>query len=170
MKLLSFSISYQWDKNAFSFQFIPHMEVNKSSGDPEIGLTVAPSSHGQAPGLELLEPQQWSIFLSALSHHENWLTQAAQWRKKLAKHVHDSKSWHIQVMFWGNQHCTKAPREAHGEWNRAACPSQELDRGTGTFLQTSPLTGSLIHGPIGQVLHMKTSKYKVSYKLACLQG
>lgn len=34
------------------------MEVNKSTGDPEIGLTVAPSSYGQAPGLKLLELQQ----------------------------------------------------------------------------------------------------------------
>ena len=47
------------------------MEVDKSSGDPEIGFTVAPSSHVQVHGLDLLELQQSLIYFSALPQHEN---------------------------------------------------------------------------------------------------
>lgn len=54
--------------------------------------------------------------------------------------------------------------------SQAACTCRELDRGTGNFLQTLTLADSLIPDIIWHVLHIQTSKYKVSYALACLQG
>lgn len=99
VKLLSVFLITEIKKSFF--QCTPHMEVSKSSGDPEIGLTVAPSSYGQAPGLKLLEQQQWSIFFSALPQHENWPTQAVQWRKKRAKHAHESKADRSKLCFEG---------------------------------------------------------------------
>jgi len=47
------------------------MEVDKSSEDPEIGFTVAPSSQVQVYGLDLFKLEQPLMYFSALSQHEN---------------------------------------------------------------------------------------------------
>lgn len=89
-------------------------------------------------------------------------------RKKTAKCVYDSKDDNSKLCFEGISIAQKLlgkPMES-----RAACPSRELDRGTGNSLQTLPLAGPLICHIIGHVLDMQTSKCKVSYELVCLQG
>lgn len=104
-----------------------------------------------------------SSCLSCSSDQYFWHTQAVQWRKKTAKRVHDSKDDISKLCSEGISIAPKLPEKPTESW--AACPSQELDRGTGNFLQTLPLAASLIHDIIQHVLHMQTSKYKVSYEL-----
>lgn len=162
MKLLSFCISYHWDKEIFL------LPVHSSHGSEQ---ELRKPWNRLNSGSILIWTSTWTGAAWAAAVINIFQCSSTAWKltptscpvkEKKSKTCPWQQSWQVQVMFWGDQHCTKAPWEAHG----VACTSWGLDRGTDNFLQTLPLAGSLITDIIGHVLHMQTSKYNVSYELA----
>lgn len=80
------------------------------------------------------------------------------------------QSWDVWVLFWWNQHCTKAPQKSPMRTGSPSVLGAGQRDGPGSPLQILPLADILTGDIIGHVLHMRISKYKISYELLCLQG
>lgn len=116
MKLLSFGISYHWDKEIFLLPVHSSHGSEQELRRPWNRLNSGSILIWTSSWTWAVELQQWSIFFSALSQHENWPTQAVQWRKKLAKCVHDSKADTFKLCFEGISIAPKLLRKPMESW------------------------------------------------------